>query len=45
MVILMIATLQRDLQSKTHLEVLAALTVLTKVVNQQVVLAVRDAVD
>jgi AP-4 complex subunit epsilon-1 len=34
MVILMIATLQRDLQSKTHLEVLAALTVLTKVVNQ-----------
>jgi AP-4 complex subunit epsilon-1 len=33
LVILMIATLQRDLQSKAHLEVLAALTVLTKIVN------------
>lgn len=41
----MIATLQRDLQSKAHLEVLAALTVLTKIVNQQMVMAVKDAVD
>ena len=45
LVILMIATLQRDLQSKAHLEVLAALTVLTKLVNQQIVMALRDAVD
>jgi len=29
----MIATIQKDLQSKNHLEVLAALTVLTKLCN------------
>ena len=33
MLILMIATIQRDLQSKNHLEVLAALTVLSKLCN------------
>jgi AP-4 complex subunit epsilon-1 len=44
LVILMISTIQRDLQSKNHLEVLAALTVLTKICNQHVIMAVSEAV-
>jgi AP-4 complex subunit epsilon-1 len=44
LLILMIATVQRDLQSKNHLEILAALTVLGKLCNQHMLLAVNDAV-
>jgi len=33
MIILMIAAIQRDLQSKNHLEVLAALNVLSQLAN------------
>jgi AP-4 complex subunit epsilon-1 len=44
MVILMISTIQRDLQSKNHLEVLAALTVLSKLCNQHILMAVNDGV-
>jgi AP-4 complex subunit epsilon-1 len=44
MVILMISTIQRDLQSKNHLEVLSALTVLGKICNQHVLMAVNDGV-
>jgi len=40
----MICTIQRDLQSKNHLEVLAALQVLTKVCNQHIIMAVNEAV-
>jgi AP-4 complex subunit epsilon-1 len=45
MIILMIAAIQRDLQSKNHLEVLAALNVLSQLANQHIVMAVADAVD
>lgn len=45
LIILLIATVQKDLQSKQHLEVLAALTVLTKLANPQIVMAVKDAVE
>lgn len=44
LLILLIGTIQRDLQSKSHWEVLAALTVLTKLANQNVVLAVQEIV-
>ena len=44
MVILMISTIQRDLQSKNQLEVLAALTVLSKLCNQHILMAVNDGV-
>jgi AP-4 complex subunit epsilon-1 len=44
LLILMICTIQRDLQSKNHLEVLAALTVLSKVCNQHILGAVSEAV-
>lgn len=44
MLILMISTMQKDLQSKNHLEVLAALNCLSKLSNQSVMLAVNDAV-
>jgi AP-4 complex subunit epsilon-1 len=44
MVILMIATIQRDLASKNHLEVLAALTVLSKLCNQHILMAVNESV-
>jgi AP-4 complex subunit epsilon-1 len=40
----MISTMQKDLQSKNHLEVLAALNCLSKLSNQHVTLAVNDAV-
>ena len=42
--ILMIGTIQRDLQSKNHLEVLAALTVLGKLCNTHILMAVHEAV-
>lgn len=45
LIILLIATVQKDLQSKNHLEVLAALTVLTKLANPQIVMAVKDLVE
>jgi AP-4 complex subunit epsilon-1 len=44
LLILLICTIQRDLQSKNHLEVLAALTVLTKLANQHILMAVHEAV-
>ena len=44
MIILMISTMQKDLQSKNHLEVIAALNCLAKLCNQSVMLAVQDAV-
>jgi len=40
----MIATVQKDLQSKNHMEVLAALNVLTKLQNTHMSMAVNDAV-
>lgn len=43
-VVLMIATIQKDLQSKNYLEVLAALTVLTKFNNSMMIQAVSDVV-
>ena len=42
--ILMIATIQRDLQSKNHLEILAALSVLGTRCNQNTLMAVSDVV-
>ena len=42
--ILMIATIQRDLQSKNHLEILAALTVLGTRCNQHTLMAVSEVV-
>lgn len=44
LLILMICTIQRDLQSKNHLEVLSALTVIGKLCNQHILMAVNDAV-
>jgi len=41
---LMISTIQKDLQSKNHLEVVAALNCLSMLSNQHVMLAVNDAV-
>jgi hypothetical protein len=45
MIILMIAAIQKDLQSKNYLEVLAALNVLSQLANTHMVTAVSDAVD
>ena len=42
MIILMIATIQKDLQSKNYLEVTAALTVLGKMCHMHIVAAVSD---
>ena len=44
MIILMISTIQKDLQSQNHLEVLAALNCLSKLSNQSVMMVVNDAV-
>lgn len=44
MIILMISTMQKDLQSRNHFEVIAALNCLAKLSNQSVMLAVQDAV-
>ena len=44
MLILMISTMQKDLQSKNHLEVLAALNCLSKLSNSSVMMAVSEAV-
>ena len=44
MIILMISTMQKDLQSRNHLEVLAALNCLSKLCNENVMLAVSDSV-
>ena len=44
MIILMISTMQKDLQSRNHLEVIAALNCLAKLSNQSVMLAVQEAV-
>ena len=44
LIILMIATIQKDLQSKNHLEVLAALTVLSKFRHPQIIMVVTEAV-
>ena len=44
MIILMISTMQKDLQSKNHLEVLAALNCLGKLSNENVMMAVNDSV-
>jgi vesicle coat complex subunit len=38
----MISTIQRDLQSKNHLEILAALGVLTKLFNQHIMMAIKE---
>ena len=42
MVILMISTIQKDLQSRNHLEILAALNCLSKLCNEHVVMAVNE---
>lgn len=44
MMILMISTMQKDLKSMNHLEVLAALNCLSKLSNEHVIMAVQDAV-
>jgi len=44
MIILMISTMQKDLQSRNHLEVLAALNCLSKLSNENVMMAVNDSV-
>ena len=44
LLILMIATIQKDLQSKNYLEVMAALNVLSKMCHPHIVEAVGDAV-
>ena len=44
MIILMISTMQKDLQSRNHLEVIAALNCLSKLSNASVMMAVSDAV-
>lgn len=44
LIILMIATIQKDLQSKNYLEVLAALTVLSKLNHQHIIAAVSEVV-
>ena len=42
--ILMIATIQKDLQSKNHLEVMAALNVISKLCHEHIIIAVSDVV-
>ena len=42
--ILMIATVQKDLQSKNHLEVMAALNVIAKLCHTHIITAVSDVV-
>jgi AP-4 complex subunit epsilon-1 len=44
MIILMISTMQKDLQSRNHLEILAALNCLSKLSNENVMMAVSDPV-
>jgi AP-4 complex subunit epsilon-1 len=44
MIILMISTMQKDLQSRNHLEILAALNCLSKLSNENVMMAVNDSV-
>lgn len=44
MIILMIAAIQKDLQSRNYLEILAALNCLSKLSNDNVMMAVSDAV-
>jgi AP-4 complex subunit epsilon-1 len=44
LLILMISTIQRDLQSKNHLEIIGALNALAKLSNQQVLIATSEAV-
>ena len=44
MIILMISTMQKDLQSKNYLEILAALNCLSKLSNNHVMQAVHEAV-
>ena len=44
MLILMISTIQKDLQSRNHLEILAALNCLSKLCNEHVVLAVNEQI-
>ncbi len=45
LLILMVSTIQRDLLSKNHLEVLSALTVLGKLCNQHILMAVHESVE
>ena len=40
----MIATIQKDLQSKNHLEVMAALNVIAKLCHTHIITAVSDVV-
>ena len=42
--ILLIATVQKDLQSKNHLEVMAALNVISKLCHTSIIAAVQDVV-
>lgn len=42
--ILLIATVQKDLQSKNHLEVMAALNVISKLPHSSIIAAVQDVV-
>lgn len=44
MIILMISTIQKDLQSRNHLEILAALNCLSKLSNDNVMMAVSEFV-
>ena len=44
MLILMISTVQKDLKSLNHLEILAALNCLSKLCNEHVVMAVSDQI-
>jgi AP-4 complex subunit epsilon-1 len=44
MLILLIATLQRDLQSSNYLEITAALHTISRIANNQILLAVSDQV-
>lgn len=44
MLILIIATLQRDLQSTNYLEISAALHTISRIANQQILLAVNEQV-
>jgi len=44
MMILMISTMQKDLQSRNHLEILAALNCMGKLSNEHVIMAVQESV-
>ena len=44
LLILLVSTLQRDLQSQNHLEVLAALNTLCRIANSSIMAAVQDPV-